>query len=275
MHKLNLSVIFLMLCIYCLISSCDETPGNVLDEQNQPSVNTLDVSPQRVTFDRSVGIKDTTITLSVSANVAGLKDGELPSYAFFDEANPTDPAFEGFLEDRRICNLTDCTDSYGIELDLEFSTIDFKNYQVFVYALGKTSSNWISTTFEVAGFPNSAPQILAVNNPQEVIIPTDASVIPIPFTAKVTDEDGQNTISEVRILFENEDGSILSPNPNTLFDDGSSESGDLVQGDSVYTITFQIDQSNSPNNRMALYYAIDQAGLSSDTLKLPFNLIRN
>ena len=125
------------------------------------------------------------------------------------------------------------------------------------------------------GFANAAPEILSAENPEEVVIPSGPGAVAVPFTARVTDEDGQNTIREVQILFENEDGSILTPNPNLLRDDGSAESGDFAAGDSVYTITFQVDQNNTPSNRFALYFAIDNAGLSSDTLRLPFNIVEN
>ncbi|HAH51360.1 MAG TPA: hypothetical protein DCL80_08850 [Balneola sp.] len=99
------------------------------------------------------------------------------------------------------------------------------------------------------------------------------------FTAKVIDQDGQNNIDRVFIEFVNEDGSVLIPDPNILYDDGintsNTERGDLVANDSVYTIQFFINSSNTPTNRIVNYFAIDKSGLRSDTLKLPFNLVDN
>ena len=76
---------------------------------------------------------------------------------------------------------------------------------------------------ELIGFSNASTQILMVENPNEVIIPSGNDELIIPFTAKVKDADGQSNIDQVFIEFINSDGSILVPNPNTLLDNGLND----------------------------------------------------
>ncbi len=255
------------------LSSCDETPGNSLDQSQDAVVQSMSVSPSSISFQRSDGIKDTAVSITVSAVITGIEsasDQLTPEVAVFQLGAQGEAEYSGSLQP------ASQPDTFESTFDIRLNTLDFKQFEVYVYA-GRESgrSNWVSRRLSVEGFANAAPVILEVDNPSEVVIPAGPGAIPVSFTAKVTDEDGQNTIREVQILFENEDGSILTPSTNLLRDDGSADSGDFAAGDSVYTITFQIDQNNTPSNRQALYFAIDNAGLSSDTLSLPFNIVRN
>ena len=116
---------------------------------------------------------------------------------------------------------------------------------------------------------------MEVNNPEEVEIPSGSNTTTVLFTAKVRDADGQSNIDKVLLNFRNEDGTLLGASPFEMFDDGASSSGDETAADSVFSTTFTINSSNTPNNRTALYWAIDKSGLSSDTLETPFNLVDN
>lgn len=268
MNKLNL---FFTLCVFfaALAISCDETPGNDFSTDSPRAVS-ITVSPGTIDFVPADGVKDTVVTVTVTAIVENVPDGNPPRLAVFERTNRSLPIFETLLSPGTGVN------EYESNFDLQLNTLQFLQFDVFVFAFGDLGNgNWVSSTIDVDGFPNAKPVILEANNVTEVTIPTDATVIPVRFAAKVTDPDGQSTIDRVSILFLNEDGSVLTPNPNRLFDDGAVQSGDLIQGDSVFTITFSINNTNTPNNRTALYFAIDNAGLSSDTVRTTFNLVGN
>jgi hypothetical protein len=269
----SFSQVFIAGLLLLGFSTCDETPGNVLDQSRDTVVQSMTLTPSLIDFQRSDGIKDTVVNITVSAVISAIdlmSGTRSPEVAVFRLGAQGEAEFRGNLQ------AVGQTGNFEATFGLSLNTLDFKQFEVFTYVYDESgNSNWVSRRLRVEGFANAAPQILEVDNPAEVTIPSGPGAIPVSFTAKVTDEDGQNTIREVQILFENEDGSILTPSPNLLRDDGSSESGDLAAGDSVFTITFQIDQNNTPSNRQALYFAIDNAGLSSDTLSLPFNILDN
>ena len=268
MNKKNLSFLAIIFSAV-LITSCDDTPGSDLG-LDDPRVISISLTPSNIDFLPSDGIKDTLVTIQVRAMVENLEENVLPRLAVFSRDEDSSPVLTADLSS------TSNTNEYEAIFELPLNTLDFLVFDVFVFSFGDFGDgNWVSSTLSVDGFANNKPVILEASNIEEVTIPTDGSSIPVQFTAKVTDEDGQNTINRVSIIFLNEDGSTLTPNPNELFDDGQAASGDLVAGDSLYTITFSINGSNTPNNRTALYFAIDNAGLSSDTVRTTFNIVRN
>jgi len=266
--SLKIHLLLLIVTVTFILSACDDAPGST--DSNSPVVQSITLSPEVILFDEQVGLNDTTISVLIESRVGGLPADSLPSFAVFLQGE-RQPFIEGTLQ-------KDTGDNFFAEFDLQTNTTNFQEFDVFVYAFSASGEgNWFQANLSVQGFSGSAPVILEANNPEEIVIPSGSDVIPVLFTAKVTDEDGQNTISQVLIDFINEDGSPLQGNPFELLDDGQnagqSDSGDAVAGDSVYTIRFFIDSSNTPNNRTVNYYAIDNAGLISDTVTTSFNLI--
>jgi len=266
--SLKIPLLLLIVTVTFILSACDDAPGTV--DTGSPLVQSITLSPEVVLFDEQVGLKDTTISISIESRVIGLPADSLPSFAVFLQGE-RQPVTEGTLQ-------KDTGENFSAEFDLQTNTTSFQEFDVFVYAFSASGQgNWFQANLSVQGFSGSAPVILEADNPEEVVIPTGSDVIPVLFTAKVTDDDGRDTISRVLIDFINEDGSPLQGNPFELLDDGQNagqnDSGDAVAGDSVYTIRFFIDSSNTPNNRTVNYYAIDNAGLISDTVTTSFNLV--
>lgn len=247
------------------MSGCDSTTSPVNKLLDAPTVNRLTIVPHNVQFIPTDGFTDTTLTVHIETQITNSGTEELIQGYIVRNKEGGAVLFQGQLTDESR------GDIYWAEIDIETSTTSFLEYVIEVYAFDKAGNgNYYQANFGVEGISNARPQLLQVSNPEEVTIPSDGEIA-IPFTAKVFDPDGQNNIDRVLIEFINEDGSSLIPVPNQLFDNGINE--DAVQGDSVYTIAFNINSSNTPNNRKAIYFAIDKAGLHSDTLQTTFNIV--
>ncbi len=235
-----------------------------------PYVQNLAVTPNNIQFSPTLdGQKDTTITLSITVDGYNFGEDTVPYYYVFVGDNES-PSIEG----KFLVNFSPLT-TFQANVEIPTNTIDFKNYTILVTpSLNSTNPNYAQATIKQTGVPINAPEILEVKNSSSIEIPSDGTVIAV-FEAKVKDVDGQSNIDKVFLNFRNQDGSLLQANPFQMLDDGNSESGDVAAKDSVFTKTFSINSSNTPNNRTALYWAVDKSGLSSDTLETPFNIVNN
>ncbi|MFN1833945.1 hypothetical protein AB2B38_001685 [Balneola sp. MJW-20] len=256
--KINLyTLLFIAVSIY----SCDSV--NNRDEYLQSQgIEDIMVSPSQISFSPDDGDQDTTVTFEINAILT--EDTESPILSITNSRTGIE-IFNGVM------NRTG-EKAFSYEASINTRTTDISDYTVIVALTNKV---YAQSSFRIQGFANSRPRIISVTNPSTVTIPNDDSVIIVPFSAKVTDDDGQESISNVYLNFRNEDGSLLSEDPFILLDDGDTngDSGDETAGDSTFTVTFSINSSNTPNNRTALYWSVDQSGLSSDTLTAPFNII--
>tara|TARA_R110002126_G_scaffold159184_1_gene306548 strand:+ start:274 stop:1065 length:792 start_codon:yes stop_codon:yes gene_type:complete len=250
--------------------SCDDTLTPKDFDDIEPYVAELTVNPSNITFDQVLdGQKDTTLNLNLSVKAFNLPQGSTPFYSIFVNSEEI-PSIQGLFQNARADNL------YNADVQISTNTIDFNSYTLLVTPSTEAiSQNYAQAIIKQTGVPINAPEILEVNNPEEVEIPSGSNTTTVLFTAKVRDADGQSNIDKVLLNFRNEDGTLLGASPFEMFDDGASSSGDETAADSVFSTTFTINSSNTPNNRTALYWAIDKSGLSSDTLETPFNLVDN
>lgn len=250
--------------------SCDTLPGLQDSDGDDPILENLSINPEEFVFDAALdGQKDTTLNLSLKVDGHNLGEN-LPQYFIFID-DDDDPTYTGKLE-----TVNSDGNTYEITAQINTSTYIFSNYKILVTSGEQfnTSNNYIISNIKQVGITLTPPEIVETNDPIEVQIPKGNEVIEVRFTAKVSDNDGLNNIENVYLNFENEDGSFLSAQPYVMMDDGKTDvSGDLVAGDNIYTKSFSIDKDNTPNKRTAFYWAVDKAGLSSDTLKVPFHLI--
>lgn len=253
--------LYILLFISAFLYSCDSV-SNREDLLQSGSIEEISVSPRIIAFTPADGDIDTTVRFQVRAI---LSESNLDPELIISNSRTGNEIFNAPMN-----NIVD--NEFSSEISLNTRTTSFAEYNVLVILKNKV---YAQSIFELKGFANSRPQILDINNPESVTIPEGSNTVTVPFTAKVTDDEGQESISNVYLNFRNEDGTLLSNEPFILLDDGNSggESGDVTASDSTYTITFSIDSSNTPNNRTVLYWAIDQSGLSSDTLTAPFNII--
>ncbi|MGM0589360.1 MAG: hypothetical protein ACQETE_13140 [Bacteroidota bacterium] len=137
----------------------------------------------------------------------------------------------------------------------------------------QSSPTWSEFAIPQLAQTGEPPEILSYDIPSPVTIPESGSKT-IPFTAKVTDPDGQVSLQAVYLDLLNTQGQLIGDSPYQMKDNGGDESGDAVAGDSVYTVTFSINSQNQPAEYQARIYAEDNVGLRSDTVKTPFVLER-
>ena len=248
---------------------CDNLPDTPTQSYTYVDLSHFRVEPTDISFDVVLdGFKDTTLHYTFFAL---LHNSEFLEHLGYIVRNPrtSEILLQESLEKLVI-------DTLPIEIQGNFrwetNTASYEQLLLELYALDRYGYRiQHQAILSIEGIASSPPKIIWVENPNSVEIPTGSTTLNIPFQAKVTDPDGQETLDRVFIAFENEDGSILTPTPNVLTDSGTGL--DEVAGDSVYTITFSVNSSNTPQNRTVLYYAKDKAGLFSDTLKSTFNII--
>jgi len=251
--------------LFFIFLNCDSTNSPQPLEIDLPGFESTIVTPANITFTLAEdGYQDTTITFNIQANLNNQDSDFSVRYIATNQSSRSLISTNAMEQQGEF---------YAASFDLETSTTSITNLLIEVFIVNSNGDQTSAQIFrEVVGFSNARPQMLEASNPTEVIIPTDDSTIIVPFVAKVTDADGQDNIDQVLIEFINEDGSVLVPSPNNvLLDNGLNE--DVAAGDSLYTIAFTVNSSNTPNNRTAIYYAIDRAGLHSDTLSTTFNIV--
>lgn len=237
-----------------------------------PSVLNFEITPSKIAFDAVLdGQKDTTITFSLQVDAFDLDKNAKPMYYFFinDEDEPRHTGEFALVENS--------PNTYKTTTNIVTNTYTYINYKVLVTPgdVETSRGNYIQSIITQTGVPLNAPVIMETNAPITVTIPTGDEVKQVFFTAKVIDADGQDNIENVYLNFRNADGTLLLPQPYIMLDDGKiNVSGDKIAGDSVFTKALSINSSNSPNNRTALYWVIDKGGLSSDTLEVPFNIVK-
>lgn len=115
------------------------------------------------------------------------------------------------------------------------------------------------------------PEITAVSLPDRVVRPATGDP-PVPVVVVVTAEDPDGLANILRVETQVDGGAPLS-----LCDDGGegacnptvtqASSGDTTAGDGQFTVTLQIEASNTPGPRVFTFVAIDRSGLRSDVVE--------
>ncbi|MDR9415951.1 MAG: hypothetical protein RI564_06695 [Gracilimonas sp.] len=258
----NLFICSLLLILSVGLISCDSTtsPENPLSDS--PAIESFDLSPTEVEFTlEDDGFKDTTVTISLNSLISNLNTDQNPQYAISSKSSG-ETVLEGELSPSKSQQY-----NFRAEANLPTTTTSIEDYIVNVF-FEDNPKVYAQTGFSIQGFSNNPPEIKSVENPDEVEIPSSGST-PIQFKAKVTDEDGQNTIEAVYMrLISNSTGEV-SGSPFQLLNDGqtSGDSGDETAQDSVFTLTLEISNANQPDTYDLEYYAIDRGDLVSDTVK--------
>lgn len=251
------------------LASCDEalTPRD-LDEK-QPYVQNLQINPSPIDFDAvNDGQKDTTITLNLAVDGFNFEVDSVPYYSIFigKESLPS-------IEGKFLVNFSPLT-TFQANIYIPTNTLEFETYTVLVTPENNSSGqNYAQAVVKQNGVSFNAPEILEVNNPEEVERPESGETT-VYFTAKVSDEDGQNNIDGVFLRLISQTSVEVNNSPFLLFDDGSSR-GDLIPSDSVYTLTFPVSSSNQLETYDIKYYAKDKSGLVSDSVTTTFSIVDN
>ncbi|MEP1150516.1 MAG: hypothetical protein ABJH08_02205 [Balneola sp.] len=251
------------------LASCDEslTPKDL--DENQPYVQKLQINPSSIDFDlNSDGQKDTTITLDLEVDGFNFKVDSVPYYSIFvgEESLPS-------IQGKFLVNFSQLT-TFQANINIPTNTLDFETYTVLVTPKNNGSGqNYAQAIVKQSGVSFNAPEVLSVNNPDEVERPESGETT-VYFTAKVSDTDGQNNIDGVFLRLISQTSGEVNNSPFQLFDDGSSR-GDLIASDSIYTLIFPVNSSNQLQTYDIKYYAKDKSGLVSDTVTTTFSIVDN
>ena len=140
-------------------------------------------------------------------------------------------------------------------------------YNINFYAIGATGQKKIVATssFDFNNGQDNLPPVISnsVIEPDTAVV-NDTTVI---FTSvEAMDPNGANDILEVYFKVYKPDGTTNDFKIN-LFDDGNtSENGDLVAGDGIYSRLIQVDQTNDKGTYRFEFQANDRSGESSNII---------
>lgn len=255
----------LLLFILVVLLGCDATSEAPTVTQNLPELTNFVVSPNTVTFQEETdGYKDTTITFNVSITPVDLAESVSLSYAVIHQRNRSVLMNGDLVPDGN---------KYSTTFNINTRTTSVLDLIIEVNAFNEDGARTFAQSYvEIVGFSNAAPVILFAENPETVPLPDQGSKV-VNFTAKVTDEDGQNTIDGVFLRLISRASGEVAGSPFPLADNGAQE--DAVAADSVYTASFTINPNNNPQTYDVLYYATDIGGLVSDTTRTTFRISSN
>ncbi|MBO6535919.1 MAG: hypothetical protein JJ966_06815 [Balneolaceae bacterium] len=223
--------------------------------------------PNSVSFSKETdGYKDTTLTFNISVTPISLANLEPVNFTFsvIDQRNRV-VLFNN--------SMTASGNNYVADFELETQTTAVLDLIVEVNAFTEDGERTYAQSYvNIDGFSNAAPVILFAENPETVSLPDQGSKV-VSFKAKVTDEDGQNTIDGVFLRLISRASGEVSGSPFPLLDNGTQE--DEFAADSIFTASFTISANNDPQTYDILYYATDIGGLVSDTTQTTFRISSN
>ena len=248
------------LLLLCFIAACDSPPGASPYEEIPAPFSSISIDPSIVIFDSTQEITDTTLTIQI---VASLKPDAITNNPQFTVSrHGSSTVFrEGTLQ-------PDNNDTVSGSFTFSVPSNTFQDFTVYVFDETESGrvSNSFQTQLQLQGFTTLPPEILSFNFPSVVQIPTEGFQ-PIRFETEVEHPQGQAQILSVFLALFDTEGNQLGGEPFTMLDDGDEAgSGDLEEGDGVFTRTLEIGPNNQPDTYEVFTWAIDRQGLSSDTL---------
>ncbi|MEO1023417.1 MAG: hypothetical protein AAFW89_12810 [Bacteroidota bacterium] len=259
---------------FLVVSACDEVPESTSGIEQTGTITRFEYQPSSIQFSSDTdGIKDTTISFDLSLSVGQSFDGLRANFEIFSSLQ-TEPVASGIFEPADPENPT----SFTAEVSYPLNTVETQDL-VFVATLNNPNSGFATGNVNIIGAINNPPEILEVDNPEQVTIPSPGEgPLVVLFEAKVTDAQGQASIDRVLLnFFDIDQEEFLLTTPVALLDNGvqSGVAFDLAAADSIFTTPFSINSSNNPDELEVLYWAIDNGGLSSDTVRTAFRIVRS
>jgi hypothetical protein len=253
---------------------CDSTTSPSDPTSTGPKVLSLSLSPDQVQFEPEDGFKDTTLVVGITTSIEGLDENSSFGYVIRRQGNQQVFA-KGTFEDSGAPS-GNSIDNLSVDQSFLTSTTSFSNFLIEVYAFDQNGNgNNIQTDFSISGFSNNRPVITDTTSPGTIIRPEIGSE-DATFTATVTDADGDETISRVFLRIIDQQTGEVEGSPFDMADDGASL-GDQTANDLVYTWSLPVtDTDNRPDRDYDIeFFALDQGGLYSDTLRTTFHIRGN
>lgn len=247
--------------------ACDSTTSPEDIFHDKPAITRFNVSPQNVQFTSSAdGVKDTTVQVVFTIDAVNLEENE-PILTVTDR-------FSGEIELEESMPATGNTNEYGLQIPFETRTTFFEEYKVNVLVQDDHGNyNFAEASLNLLGFSEIAPVILEANNPESLQRPAEGEDDkPVAFLAKVTDEEGLDTIESVFMRLISQESGEVTGSPFQLYDNGEA-GGDVTANDSVFTRVFRFSSDNQLQTYDILYYAVDKGDLVSDTVRTTFSIV--
>lgn len=241
-------------------SGCDNAPGLPDLISDPPRLANFTLTPQEFVYTGDDPVAQ--IPLEVGVDVQGPASGAEVRYVVRPQFG-TEVLAEGTLASTgggRFEASTTLEVPRG-ETGLYVVTVTVSNDRG---AVGNLVTGLLRFTAESLG----PPVIEAVDFPATVTRPAAGEdPVPIPIVATVTDPDGQSNIS--RVVVRTQGGGEFE-----LRDDGGagSNSGDQTAGDGRYTVTFQVESTNSPGPNVFTLQAFDRSGQASDPVEITITI---
>ena len=246
--------------------ACDSTtsPDDIFEEG--PIIQAFNISPQNVQFTSAEdGVKDTTVLVTFTAITKNLTEGNVPRITITDRVS-------GQVELQQSMEATSASNEFILEVPFKTKTTFFQEFKVnaIVDEPGGSKFNYALASLNITGFSEVTPKILSADNPETVQRPSSGTNI-YRFTAKVSDQEGNDTIEGVFVRIFNRSSGEVNSSPFTLYDDGQNGE-DISAGDSVYTAAFPVNPESKLQTFDLYYYAVDKGGLVSDTVRTTFSI---
>ncbi|NNE70913.1 MAG: hypothetical protein HKN29_11205 [Rhodothermales bacterium] len=245
-------------------AACDSAPGALEPLAQPPMVSELDYTPRAVSIDDlpSAAISGdlVMVTMDISARAVDL-DGDLDAVSFVIQSpvRASEAIASGELT-------AGAGSRFSTRVEVAFPKALTGPYVLIVYASDEAGAlgNELRGTIELSATGN-APVIDEIIAPDRVQRPASGQpAVPIQLIAVVSDPDGLANVARVEVRFN-------GGSPLLLCDDGGQgtcnpgfASGDVTSGDGQFTLTIQVDASNSPGDRTLEFIATDRSGLQSE-----------
>ncbi len=243
-----------------LLSACDSPPGSSPYPTANNAFHSISLDPDNVVFDPDEGVVNQTLNINISVDVRS--DAELSNPRF----NVYRSSDRAVFRDGSLTTVSE--GELAGEFSFSVSSTSFETYKVYVFdeGAGGSVSNTLEHKLVLTGIPTDPPVVLSLDHPPVVQIPDEGETA-IRFETEVEHPQGLEQISAVYLELFDSNGNQIGGDRFEMFDDGDEESsGDLVAGDGIYTRTFAINPNNQPDTYDVFTYAVDRAGLTSDTL---------
>lgn len=263
-RRASASSLFLAALVGLVAVGCDSAPGVEDPFAQPPVVSELDYTPRAVQVDNvppgAVSGDNVLVTMDISARAVDA-DGDLDRVSFVIQSpvGATEPIAEGDLE-------LGAGGRYAVRAEVAFPKALTGPYVLIVYAADERGylGNELRGTIELTatGNPPVIDEIIAPDRVQRPAAGAPAATVQL--IALVSDPDGLANVARVEVRF---DGG----SPLLLCDDGGQSqcnpgfaSGDSTAGDGQFTLTIQVNASNTPGPRTLEFIATDRSGLQSE-----------
>lgn len=236
-----------------VITSCDDPPGSTGIETSINVLSDFSMTPGDVDLGNNV-TGEATIDYELFVSFDNNAGYNTPNFTVYD-ATVGEEILQGTFTQ------TETNGRFRGSFSITVPANQVSEFRVYVFARSEsgTISNTFRKTFRITGALSGPPVMEYLDHPESVPIPQTGTTL-IRFESSVIHPDGQVNIEEVLLELYDSNGVLLGGQPFTM----DPESDDA--GNNIFSRTFMINPQNQPETYDVWGYAIDRAGVSSDTL---------